>query len=159
MPHIAFANMGCLPHIVFCNMGYAPYCLCQYGLSTPYCILQLGVTPHCPYQYGVSTPYCILQNGVCPILPLSILVVYPILYFAIWGVPHIAFVNMGCLPHIKKGKKKRSKRFARSVALGPSNKQAGTNLKSPHAVPMSHVMNGSTKFEFLQLDSPILVRV
>ncbi len=45
----------------------------------------------------------------------------------------------------KKGKKKRSKRFARSVALGPSNNQAGTNLRSAHAVPMSHVMSGGNQ--------------
>ncbi len=45
----------------------------------------------------------------------------------------------------KKGKKKRSKRFARSVALGPSNNQAGTNLRSSHAVPMSHVMSGGNQ--------------
>ena len=36
----------------------------------------------------------------------------------------------------KKGKKMRSKKFARSVALGPSNNQAGTNLRSAHAVPI-----------------------
>ncbi len=42
----------------------------------------------------------------------------------------------------KKGKKKRSKRFACSLALGPSNDQAGTNLRSPHAVPMSQMMSG-----------------
>ena len=45
----------------------------------------------------------------------------------------------------KKGKKKRSKRFACSVALGPSNNQAGTNLRSAHAVPMSHVMSGGNQ--------------
>jgi hypothetical protein len=45
----------------------------------------------------------------------------------------------------KKGKKKRSKRFAHSVALGPSNNQAGTNLRSAHAVPMSHVMSGGNQ--------------
>ncbi len=37
-----------------------------------------------------------------------------------------------------KGKRMRSKRFAHSVALGPSNNQAGTNLRSAHAGPMSH---------------------
>ena len=37
----------------------------------------------------------------------------------------------------KRGKKLKSKRFACSVALGPSNNQAGTNLRSTHAVPMS----------------------
>jgi hypothetical protein len=42
----------------------------------------------------------------------------------------------------KRGKKKRSTRFAHSVALGPSNNQAGTNLRSAHAVPMSHEMSG-----------------
>ena len=59
----------------------------------------------------------------------------------------------------KKGKKKRSKRFACSVALGPCNNQAGTNLRSAHAVPMSHVMSGgnqvqvpSTGFTFSGLD-------
>jgi hypothetical protein len=41
----------------------------------------------------------------------------------------------------KRGKKKRSKRFAHSVALGPSNNEAGTNLRSAHAVPKSHVMS------------------
>jgi hypothetical protein len=45
----------------------------------------------------------------------------------------------------KKGKKMRSKRFARTVALGPSNNQAGTNLRSAHAVPMSHVMSGGNQ--------------
>jgi hypothetical protein len=45
----------------------------------------------------------------------------------------------------KKGKKMRSKRFARSVALGPSNNQSGTNLRSAHAVPMSHVMSGGNQ--------------
>ncbi len=45
----------------------------------------------------------------------------------------------------KKGKKMRSKSFARSVALGPSNNQAGTNLRSAHAVPMSHVMSGGNQ--------------
>jgi hypothetical protein len=41
----------------------------------------------------------------------------------------------------KKGKKTRSKRFAHSVALGPSKNQAGTNLRSTHTVPMSLVMS------------------
>jgi hypothetical protein len=60
----------------------------------------------------------------------------------------------------KKGKRMRCKRTACSVALGPSNNQAGTNLRSVHAGPMSHVMSGgATKFEFLLLDSPILVLV
>jgi hypothetical protein len=45
----------------------------------------------------------------------------------------------------KKGKKMKSKWFARSVALGPSNTEAGTNLRSAHAVPMSHVMSGSNQ--------------
>ncbi len=45
----------------------------------------------------------------------------------------------------KKGKKKRSKRFARSVALGPSNNQARINLRSAHAVPMSHVLSGGNQ--------------
>ncbi len=39
----------------------------------------------------------------------------------------------------------RSKKFARSVALGPSNNQAGTTLRSAHAVPMSHVMSGGNQ--------------
>jgi hypothetical protein len=47
----------------------------------------------------------------------------------------------------KKGKRMRSKRFACSVDLVPSNNQAGTNLRSAHAVPVSHVMSGATKFE------------
>ena len=42
----------------------------------------------------------------------------------------------------KTGKRMRSKMFSRSVALDPSNNQAGTNLRSAHAVPMSHVMSG-----------------
>ena len=45
----------------------------------------------------------------------------------------------------KKGKRMRSKRFACSVVLGPSNNQAGTNLRSAHAVPMSHVMSGGNQ--------------
>jgi hypothetical protein len=45
----------------------------------------------------------------------------------------------------KRGKKKRSERFACSVALGPSNNQAGTNLKSAHAESMSHVMSGGNQ--------------
>ncbi len=47
----------------------------------------------------------------------------------------------------KRGKKKRSKRFACSVALGPSNNQAGTNLRSAHAVSMSHVMSGGNQVQ------------
>jgi hypothetical protein len=39
----------------------------------------------------------------------------------------------------------RSKRFAYSVALGPNNNQAGTNLRSAHEVPMSHVMSGGNQ--------------
>jgi hypothetical protein len=42
----------------------------------------------------------------------------------------------------KRRKKMRSKRFACSVALGISNNQAGTNLRSTPAVAMSHVMSG-----------------
>jgi hypothetical protein len=53
----------------------------------------------------------------------------------------------------QKGKRMRSKSFARSVALGPSNNQAGTNLRPAHAVPMRHVMSGATKFKFLLLDA------
>jgi hypothetical protein len=45
----------------------------------------------------------------------------------------------------KKGKGMRSKRFACSVTLGPRNNQAGTNLRSAHAVPMSHVMSGGNQ--------------
>ncbi len=45
----------------------------------------------------------------------------------------------------KRGKKKRSKKFACSVALGPRANQAGTNLRSAHAVPMSHVMCGGNQ--------------
>jgi hypothetical protein len=45
----------------------------------------------------------------------------------------------------KKGKKMKSKKSARSVASGPSNNQAGTNLRSAHAVPMSHVMSGGNQ--------------
>jgi hypothetical protein len=36
--------------------------------------------------------------------------------------------------HNKLKKEKRRKRIACSVALGPSNNQAGTNLKSGHGV-------------------------
>jgi hypothetical protein len=45
----------------------------------------------------------------------------------------------------KKGKRMRCKRCACSVALGPSNNQAGTNLRSAHAGPMSHVMSGGNQ--------------
>jgi hypothetical protein len=45
----------------------------------------------------------------------------------------------------KKRKRMRSKRFACSVALGPSNNQVGTNLRSAHAAAMSHVMNGGNQ--------------
>jgi hypothetical protein len=45
----------------------------------------------------------------------------------------------------KRGKKMRSKRFSCSVDLGPSNNQAGTNLRSAHAVPMSHVISGGNQ--------------
>jgi hypothetical protein len=41
----------------------------------------------------------------------------------------------------KIGKNMRSKRFARSVALGPSNNQARTNLRSLYAVAMRHVVS------------------
>jgi hypothetical protein len=47
----------------------------------------------------------------------------------------------------KRGKQMRSKRFACSVALGPSNIQAGTNLRSTHAVVMSHVMSGNNQVQ------------
>ncbi len=32
-----------------------------------------------------------------------------------------------------------------SVAVGPSNNQAGTDLRSAHALPMSHVMSGGNQ--------------
>jgi hypothetical protein len=47
----------------------------------------------------------------------------------------------------KRGKKKRSKRFACSVALGPSNNLVGTNLRSAYAVPMIHVSSGSNQVQ------------
>jgi hypothetical protein len=47
----------------------------------------------------------------------------------------------------KRGKKMRSKIFTRSVALGPSNNQAGTNLRSARTVPMSHVMSGGNQVQ------------
>ncbi len=56
----------------------------------------------------------------------------------------------------KKGERMRSKRFAHSVALGPRYNQVGTNLRSTHAVPMSHVMIGGNQVQVLLLDSPIL---
>ncbi len=45
----------------------------------------------------------------------------------------------------KREKEKRSKRFAHSVAFGPNNNQAGSNLRSAHAVPMSHVVSGDNQ--------------
>jgi hypothetical protein len=45
----------------------------------------------------------------------------------------------------KKGKRMGSKMFAHSVALGQRNNQAGTNLRSAHAVPMSHVISGGNQ--------------
>ncbi len=41
----------------------------------------------------------------------------------------------------------RNKRFSHSVALGPSINQAGTNLRSAHAVSMSHVMSGGNQVQ------------
>jgi hypothetical protein len=42
----------------------------------------------------------------------------------------------------------RSKRFAHSVALGPSKNQAGTNLRSAHAVAMSNLISGGNQVQY-----------
>jgi hypothetical protein len=47
----------------------------------------------------------------------------------------------------KKRNRMRSKRFAHSVAFGPSNNHAGTNLRSAHAVPTSRVASGGNQVQ------------